>query len=109
MPDDPAPPVTDTLPATCVFAVVSPAVTLISPPLVEVPEPTLKTIRPPLPLVAEPVSMATRPLVPELVVPVKNFKWPLTPSVPASAVFITIEPLVVAVPLFADNETKPPV
>jgi hypothetical protein len=49
-----------------------------------------------LPSDALPVPRYTAPLVPTLELPVLNERRPLTPDRPASAVCITIDPLVAA-------------
>merc|ERR1712091_716082 len=66
-------------------------------------------MEPPLPLATVPVPTRSSPLLPELVVPLLNIRKPLTPVVPALAVLITMDPLVVLVPCPVNNDKKPPV
>jgi hypothetical protein len=73
------------------------------------PVPTSRVIAPPLPPSAAPVFTSTSPDEPTLVVPELKLSAPLTPLVPAFAVFIVIEPDVVAVPTPVDIEMAPPV
>jgi len=106
---EPVPALMLIFPATCEFAVVSPAVIVIAPPSRVDPEPTLRINDPPFPLVAEPVATLIKPLVPELVVPLEKINDPEIPVVPALTVCNTTEPLLVDVPTPVLILIEPPV
>ena len=95
-------------PPTFAFAVVSPAETIMSPPLYVVPDPIDNNMSPPLPFVALPVNILKCPDVPLLAVPDVKDNIPLTPDTPAFIVFTMIAPLVSVVPSPDAIDMAPP-
>ena len=92
-----------------VCTVLRPAITRTSPPALLVPLPTVIATAPPRPAVAAPVPSHTCPLLPLLELPELKINTPETPFVPALALRIVTEPLVVAVPSPDATLTAPPV
>jgi hypothetical protein len=91
-------------------AIFVPALRDIFPPLVVLrsPEPTRTDIEPPLPEVALALPIKISPDDPENPLPVFNFKYPDEPLVPPLAVFNTMLPLEVTLPIPDVTYTDPP-
>jgi hypothetical protein len=87
----------------------APLLIINSPPTPEVPLPTLIDITPPLPPVARPDPIIMAPELPELVVPELKTSFPVAPFVPALALLMAMEPLVVAWPSPDIKLIAPPV